>query len=107
MRSMALLMVIAALAAVPATPDVNPPDRVERRLGADTFAAGNSFVISQPVVGDLIAAGGDVDVDTDVAGDAVVAGGTVHTRGNIVQSLYAAGGRLFVLNDKARLTALN
>jgi cytoskeletal protein CcmA (bactofilin family) len=102
MRPLVLLMMMSMLALGSATGDVDRPRRVERRLGNDLFAAGNSVSINQRVVGDLIAAGGDLDINTDVAGDAVVAGGTVHTRGNVEQSLYAAGGRLFVHGTVAR-----
>jgi hypothetical protein len=76
--------------------------RVDRDLGSDHFAAGNSVTLDQPVAGDLIAAGGKLDMATTVGGDAVLTGGKVQVDGKIAQALYLIGGRLTITGQVGR-----
>ena len=75
---------------------------VERDFSNDHFAAGRTFTVSGPVVGDLIAAGGKVEVTTEVGGDALIAGGDVRMDGRVAESLFLLGGQLQVNGQVGR-----
>ncbi len=95
-----ILMLIAPIAGTIA--DERGEQRYLRQLGTDTFLAGGSARVSQPVTGDLVVAGGELRIDAPVAGDLVVAGGSVRIDSALSQDLYAAGGELALEGTLAR-----
>jgi hypothetical protein len=91
-KGLILLMLVAA----PGVLAAQDKAASQSQFGSDTFIAGGSVRLDQPVPGDLIAAGGNVDVDAPVAGDAVLAGGNLRATAKVVQDVYAAGGRVIL-----------
>lgn len=96
----AILMLLAPIAGTLA--DERGEQRYLRQQGSDTFVAGDSARVSQPVTGDLVAAGGELRIDAPVAGDLVVVGGSVRIDSAVSQDLYAAGGELALEGTLAR-----
>lgn len=99
-RAMSLLLLCAPLAG--ATADERGEHLYLRQQGADTFVAGDSARVSQPVAGDLLAAGGELRLAAPVAGDIVAVGGALRLDGSGSQNLYAAGGNIAVEGTLAR-----
>lgn len=75
---------------------------VVRERGSDTFVAGDSPNIAQPVKGDLFAVGGDLRIAAPVQGDLVAAGGTLRVDGAAGQDVYAVGGQVALEGTIAR-----
>jgi len=94
------------LGIVVAAPGVRADEReshlVVREKGSDTFVAGASPRVAQPVKGDLIAAGGELRIVAPVTGDLLAAGGTLRIEGTTGQNLYAAGGQVALDGSIAR-----
>jgi hypothetical protein len=75
---------------------------VLRQQGADTFVAGGSARLSEPVKGDLLAAGGELLLAGPVAGDQIAFGGKLRFDGAVSQDLYAGGGQVALEGSVAR-----
>jgi hypothetical protein len=98
-----LLASLALLAAPAARADEERGSQlVVRERGSDTFVAGNSPNVSQPVKGDLFAAGGDLRIGAAVQGDLLAAGGTLRVDGAAGQDVYAVGGQVALEGTIAR-----
>jgi cytoskeletal protein CcmA (bactofilin family) len=89
-------LVLTMLVAAPGVLAAQDKPASQSQLGSDTFMAGSSVRLDQPVPGDLIAAGGNVDVDAPVAGDAVLVGGNLRVTAKVEQDIYVAGGRVIL-----------
>lgn len=71
-------------------------DTRERRLGRDTFLAGDEVVVNKALPGNALVAGGRISLQSSVTGDATVAGGQLELGGSASDDLYAAGGQVSV-----------
>lgn len=72
---------------------------VDNPVGADLSAVGGTVSVSAPVAGDALLAGGTIRTDQPIAGDARIAGGTINIRNTVGGDLFAAGG---YINDTGR-----
>lgn len=102
MRILACIALGILVAAPGARADEREPHLVMRQVGGDTFVAGDSPRIAQPVKGDLVAAGGELRIAAPVAGDLVAVGGTLRISAAAAQDLYAAGGQVELEGQVAR-----
>jgi len=102
MRILACIALGILVAAPGARADERAPHLVMRQVGGDTFVAGDSPRIAQPVKGDLVAAGGELRIAAPVAGDLVAVGGTLRISAAAAQDLYAAGGQVELEGQVAR-----
>ncbi len=96
LRSLFLLILLAAAPLAAADPDASDDESIEHSVGGDRFAAGRAVSLGGTVGGDAFAAGGQVTVDGPVAGDAYLAGAHVEMRGTVDHGLYAAGALVVV-----------
>jgi hypothetical protein len=71
-----------------------PPASAAPATTGNTYEAGGTVRIVEPVLGDLLAAGGRVAVEQPVARDAALAGGDVAIQAGIGEDLRAVGGRV-------------
>ncbi|MGE3376578.1 MAG: polymer-forming cytoskeletal protein [Vicinamibacteria bacterium] len=98
-----LIACLAAALAAPAIADEREEHRLYlRQQGSDTFVAGDSARVGEPVAGDLVAAGGELRIEAPVAGDLVAIGGTLRVEGGVRQNLYAGGGQVALEGEVAR-----
>jgi cytoskeletal protein CcmA (bactofilin family) len=102
MRTLACIAACILLAASNVRADERESHLVIRERGNDTFAAGASVRVSQPVKGDLVATGGELRIAAPVTGDLLAAGGTLRIEGAAGQDLYAAGGQVALDGSVAR-----
>ena len=93
---------VLATALTGALADERSEHLVLRQQGADTFVAGGSARLSEPVKGDLVAAGGELLLAAQVAGDQIAFGGKLRFDGAVGQDLYAAGGQVALEGSVAR-----
>jgi len=101
MRVLAWIAALALLASA-ALVDERETHLYLRQQGSDTFVAGDSARVSEPVAGDLIAAGGELLLAGPVAGDQVAFGGKLRFDGSVSQDLYAGGGQVALEGSVAR-----
>jgi cytoskeletal protein CcmA (bactofilin family) len=87
------VLVLCTLAAGAAA-DERAGRRYVHQQGNDTFVAGESMRVSEPVKGDLAAAGGELRIAAPVSGDLLAVGGMVRLEPAAAQDLYAAGGQV-------------
>jgi cytoskeletal protein CcmA (bactofilin family) len=102
MRLLACIAIGILVAAPGARADEREAHLVLRQMGGDTFVAGDSPRVAQPVKGDLVAAGGELRIAAPVAGDLIAVGGTLRIAGTAAQDLYAAGGQVELEGQVAR-----
>lgn len=102
MRILACIVLGILVAAPGARADERESQLVIRERGNDTFAAGGSVRVSQPVKGDLVAMGGELRIAAPVTGDLLAAGGMLRIEGAAGQDLYGAGGQVALDGSIAR-----
>lgn len=101
-RQARIVVVLLCSFAASASADERGEHLYLRQQGSDTFVAGDSVRVSQPVTGDLIAAGGELLLAGPVAGDQVAFGGKLRFDGTVSQDLYAGGGQVALEGNVAR-----
>jgi hypothetical protein len=103
--SMRYLTTFFALAAL--FPTASLADQVGLNFGGDTYAAGQTTTISEPVSRDAFAAGYNVSLGAPVSGSAHMAGYNVNVNAPVGANLYAAGFAVTVTGTVARdITAM-
>jgi cytoskeletal protein CcmA (bactofilin family) len=102
MKRLACITACMLVAASGARADERTEHLYLRQQGNDTFVAGGSARVSQPVKGDLVAAGGELRIAAPVAGDLVAVGGTLRIDAAGSQDLYAGGGQVEFEGSLAR-----
>lgn len=98
----ALAAALACVLLAPAHADEREHRLYLRQQGTDTFVAGDSARVGEPVSGDLVAAGGELRIDAPVLGDLVAIGGVLRLDGKVSQNLYAGGGHVTLEGALAR-----
>jgi hypothetical protein len=99
------LTIFLALAAL--LPTTSLADQVSLNFGGDTYAAGQTTMISEPVSRDAFAAGYNVSLGAAVTGSAHMAGYNVNVNAPVGGDLYAAGFAVTVTGPVARdITAM-
>jgi hypothetical protein len=89
-----------ALAALLSTPSM--ADQVNLAFGGDTYSAGQTTTINEPVARDAFAAGYNVTLGAPVTGSAHMAGYTVNANASVGGDLYAAGFSVTIMGAMAR-----
>ena len=102
MRYLTAFLALAAL-----LPTASLADQVGLDFGGDTYAAGQTTTISEPVIRDAFVAGYNVSLGAPVTGSAHLAGYNVNVNAPIGADLYAAGFAVTVTGPVARdITAM-
>jgi hypothetical protein len=101
-RSHGTIALLLCAAMTAALADEHVGRLVMRQQGADTFVAGGSARLGEPVKGDLLAAGGELLLAGPVAGDQIAFGGKLRFDGAVSQDLYAGGGQVALEGSVAR-----
>ena len=102
MRYLTTFFTLAAL-----LPTASLADQVSLNFGGDTYAAGQTTAISEPVSRDAFAAGYNVSLGAEVTGSVHVAGYNVTVNAPVGRDLYAAGFAVTVTGTVARdITAM-
>jgi len=102
MNRLACIAACILVATSGASADERKEHLMVRQQGSDTFVAGGSPRVSEPVKGDLVAAGGELRISAPVAGDIMAVGGTLRIDAAGSQDLYAAGGKVEFEGSLAR-----
>lgn len=92
------ILTVALAAAFAAVPVAAFAEQVSLAFGGDSYAAGQTTLITDPVARDAFAVGSDVSLTAPVAGNAHLGGFNVNANAEIGGDLYAAGYSVTVTN---------
>lgn len=101
------ILVLLAAGLFAAEPSLTLADQVGLNFGGDSYAAGQTVAVSEPVAHDAFAAGYNVSLTAPVSGNAHLAGFDVQSNSDVTGDIYAIGFSVTVAGTlKGDVTAM-